>query len=140
MNREAARASLLKVHEPLRKTVTAFGVTFDLLQPPLGEFLQAQSLSADANGVGLVDPVPADGVATGDADAADESGMALKLLVQYAVVEGTNERLFTEEDLPQIKQWPYTAEFTTIQQAIVELAGLDLETAKADLANPTSVR
>ena len=147
--REDIRKSLFQQRKPKRETVQLFGVEFELLQPYLGDFVRLQAeLSSVAGddvdeGTALtlgVDELGDDNPKAEDTEADREvqSQMILKLLVQYAVVPGTDERIFTEEDMDTITQLPYTSEFMVVQAALLRLTSFDLDEAKVNMGNPTN--
>ncbi len=56
---------------------------------------------------------------------------ASDMIINYACVPGTNERVFDEADREMILNWPFTDEVINIQMAIAELTGVDMEAIEA---------
>ena len=101
---------LLLGHAPKlnRKTVTLFGCELELQQPTLRAILDAQSEE-------------------------DTKTRSISMIIDYAYVPGTNERLFEAADREMILNWPFNDELVTIQLAIAELTGVKVNAAEQEL-------
>lgn len=104
--RDSLRASLLgNAPKPLRKELMLFGKTIELQQPTLGAILDSQAVE-------------------------DMKMRAVDMIIQFAYVPGTNERIFEPADYDTIVDWPFGEELVDVQMAIAELTGVDIEDAE----------
>lgn len=117
LTRDQIRAELLgKKRKAKRKPLALWGVDIELKQASLGDILLAK-------------------------EEEDEHRQAVDMLVKYAVVPGTDERIFEPEDAPTILQWPFGEELLALQTAVAELTGVDLAAIEAELGgNPLKER
>lgn len=98
-------------HAPKSKVITLFGDKVEMRQPSIKSILDLT-------------------------DNDDEKYRSLKLLIEYAYVPGTDEKLFEPADLDVMLQWPASEDLVKVQQAIAELSRVDVEVAKEELRNP----
>ncbi len=90
------------------RRVTVFGIDMDLKQASLGEIL--------------------------DAEATDNVKISsVNLIIRYACVPGTNEKLFDDADRTMIENWPFNKDVLQLQEAIAELTGIDIEAMEQEL-------
>jgi hypothetical protein len=59
----------------------------------------------------------------------DRSEAFAKLIIAHCYVPGTNERVFSEEDVDVLKNMPFGKELNDIQGAINDLMGIDIAAA-----------
>ena len=111
--RNKLREKLLSSHQGEVKALNVFGVDIELRQPSLGDILSVK-------------------------DSATDEDRAAELVIQYAYVPGTDERIFEKADKANILNWPFGKDIQRLQRAVVELTGIDIEAAEKDLkADPS---
>lgn len=104
--RNALRAALLQAPVLKREAVKLNGVEFELLQPVIEE------------------------VMTMWADPSDNRRF-VKTLIALAVVPGTEIRVFEDTDEEVLANTPFSAEVTTLQEAVTRLmVGISVEQAE----------
>ncbi len=109
LTREQMRDKLLgHAPKPERISLKLFGTDLDLVQSTLGSILDIQDMP------------------TGKERAAF-------MIIQYACMPGTSERVFEEADQEVILNWPFGEDLTEVQEAIAELTGIDISDATEDL-------
>lgn len=106
--RDQMRSKLLKTHKPNSRLITLFGVEVELRQPKLSDVMRASETE----------------------DAAER---AADMIVRYAYVPGTDERVFEEQDKDTIMGWPFGGDFVELQKALTGLTGIDMGQAEAEL-------
>ncbi len=106
--RDEIRSALLSTHQPRSEKVTLFGQEIELRQPTLQDVMKAQ-------------------------DTSDPAERAADMIIQYAYVPGTDERIFDEGDRQTILRWPFGPEFTELQQAITRLTNVNLDEHEHEL-------
>jgi hypothetical protein len=98
LSRDAMRAQIFGA-KPESRTFSFFGVKLELRQPPMETMLEARQ-GAMQNAL-------------------------LMMLVRYAYVPDTDEHVFTEEDVDQLKKLPLSPDIQKALQACNELMGVD---------------
>lgn len=117
--RDNLRAKLLssQVQKPERRTIEFFGEQIDLVQPPLHVIMK---------------PTDPDKVKRPIDNTVD-------MLLDYACVPGTDERIYEEGDRAFLRSLPWGPDMVRVNRTIQELTGLgDLEQAKQELKDPLS--
>ncbi len=119
-SRDELRAALLasSIKEPKRATLEFFGQKIDLVQPPLSTIMKP------------VDP---------DKPPKTPLENSIDMLIDYACVPGTLERIYEEGDRKFLEGLPWGADMVRINRAVQSLTGLDLVTAEEELKNPLSL-
>ncbi|KKN66738.1 hypothetical protein LCGC14_0468490 [marine sediment metagenome] len=103
LTRDDLRGRLLGTKaKPKIEMVTLFGEDVELRQPSFGSMLDAREI-------------------------ADTKTRTIEMIVQYAFVPGTNERIFEDTDRDVILGWPFGEDVLEIQNAIARLSGIDIE-------------
>lgn len=110
LTREQIRDQLLG-HAPkaATKILTLFGIEVELRQPMLGAILDAQETESNRE-------------------------RSAAMIIQYAFVPGTDERVFEPADREMILKWPFNEDVIALQEAIIELSGVDIEGAEVELS------
>jgi hypothetical protein len=98
LDRDAMRAKIFAV-KPDTRTLNFFGVRLELRQPPIETMLTARQ--------------------------GNMQNALLMMLVNYAYAPGTDERVFTEEDVDALKGLPLSPDVQRVLQACNELMGVD---------------
>ena len=114
LTRDEIRAALVgKRHEGKTRPITLFGVDVELRQPTFKSIMEARTED-------------------------DQGRRAVDMIIKYAYVPGTDERIFEEGDVPMIEEWPFGEDLVNLQNAIVEMTGIDLavEEAAEELTDP----
>ena len=88
--------------KPRRTPITLFGQEIELQQPTLRAILEAQNID-------------------------DMKLRSTGMIIEYAYVPGTNERIFEPADREMILNWPFNNELVELQMAIAELTGISAE-------------
>lgn len=113
--RDDIRTAIFSGRHAKTLPVKAFGIDLEMRQPSLGDILDLQEL-----------PSAKERVVTS--------------LINYCYVPGTKEKVFDAADKDSILLLPYDDNFTAIQNAIVELTGIDIEDEKGNLEDaPISI-
>lgn len=102
--RDELRGKIFVEGKPRSKMITFFGAEIELRQPSVNELEKAQ------------------------AERGTESSMA-DILIQYAYVPGTDEKVFEIHDLASLKELPFGPDFATLTEAITELTQIDVKAA-----------
>ena len=103
LTRDDLRGRLLGTKaKPKIEMVTLFGEDVELRQPSFGSMLDAREI-------------------------ADTKTRTIEMIVQYAFVPGTDERIFEDTDRDVILGWPFGEDVLEIQNAIARLSGIDIE-------------
>jgi hypothetical protein len=66
-------------------------------------------------------------------DESDPAKRSAEMIIQYAVMPGTDENVFEDSDLTMILRWPFGEDMVRLNEAISELTGVDLEKAEEEL-------
>lgn len=90
------------------EVLTLFGVEVELRQPSIGAIMDAQEIK-------------------------DPARQAANMIIKFAYVPGTDEKVFEEGDVDSIIQWPFGEDLKHLQDAIGRLTSLDVEAAQEDL-------
>ena len=108
--RDELRKKLFKHKEFKSKIINVFDADIELRQPTIGEVLNAKDYDNNAEAIAGI-------------------------LINYAYVPGTNDRVFdkNDADLNEILSWPMTDWITTVQKAAVDLMNLNVEDAEKNL-------
>lgn len=106
--RDELRSKLLSSHKPKTELLTLFGVAVEFRQPTLDAILAAR-------------------------DNEDVKTRTVDMIIQYAYVPETNERVFEPADRDQILSWPFGEDMIKVQQAITILTGVDVGKAEKEL-------
>lgn len=99
--------------KPQVRTVTFFGEELEIRQPDLRTILSISSSSAENRQMAIVD-----------------------MIIAYAFVPGTNERVFEEPDKDSLLGLPFGNDYSELQKAISELTNVNVLT---DTATKNSV-
>jgi len=106
LTRQQIRDKLLgHAPKPNRVKLTLFGTDIELMQPTLRAILDVQEV-------------------------ADTKERSTGMIIDYACVPGTDERIFEPADKEMILGWPFTDEIVDMQMAIAKLTGVDIEEAE----------
>ncbi len=109
LTRQQIRDQLLgDAHKPKRELLTIFGIEIELQQPTLRGILDVQEIT-------------------------DTKERSAGMIIDYAYVPGSNERIFEPADREIILGWPFNDEIVKLQLAIAKLTGVDIEEAEAIL-------
>jgi len=109
LTRQQMRDALLgQRHKPKTKRITLFGIDVELQQASLGSILDVK----------ITD---------------DSKVSAINMIIKYACVPGTSERVFEAADRDMIEAWPFGDDVMALQDAIAELTGVDIEGAEQEL-------
>lgn len=108
--RDELRAKLLgsKV-KPKFELIQLFGSEIELRQPSFGDLMKVRDI---------------DDIAT----------RAVEMIIQYAYVPGTSERVFEDTDRNVILGWPFGEDLVRVNTAIAKLTGVDIELAEDELS------
>ncbi len=108
--RDKLRATLLgDAALPEFELITIFGGEIELRQPSWGAMMAARAVE-------------------------DDEQRAIGMVIEYAYVPGTNERVFEEGDKEKILQWPFGSAIMDLQMAIARLTGVDIASIEEELA------
>ncbi len=114
LTRDAIRAALVgSRQEGASRAIKLFGIDIELRQPTFKSIMEAR--------------IEGDGATR-----------AIDMIIKYAYVPGSEERIFEEGDIPQMEEWPFGPDLVAIQNAIVEMTGIDIavEEATEELKDP----
>ncbi len=64
---------------------------------------------------------------------ADTATRSVEMIVQYAFVPGTDERIFEAGDRETILNWPFGADLVKVNTSIANLTGIDIEAIEEEL-------
>ena len=102
------RQKILDAAKPKSIPVNLFGQEIELRQPTLKAILEAQEI-------------------------AENSSRTAHMIIEYAFVPGTNDRVFDETDTQLILDWPFGDDLIRVQKAITDLTGVDITAAEGEL-------
>lgn len=109
LTRDEIRARVLDTAKTVKsKLVEVFGTTIEMRQPSLRDIMKARETE-------------------------DTESLAAQMIVKYAVVPNTTEKVFTEEDIQTILDWPFGEDLQRVNEAISELTGIDIEEVETKL-------
>lgn len=90
--------------------IELFGTTIELRQPSMGTMFKAQQGASTAHS-------------------------AAQMLMAYAYVPGTDEKVFDEADIDEVINLPWGNDLVKVQSAIAELTGINKESLMAAVGN-----
>lgn len=96
VQRDALRAKLLATRAPAQKEITFFGETVEIRQPTLADVLKAQEADTVQSGI-------------------------VQMIINYAFVPGTQEKVFEPADGDQLLTLPFGQEFIDLSKALESL-------------------
>lgn len=99
LSRDAMRAKIFGT-KPKSKEIEFMGVKLELRQPDLGTIIDSRENKVD---------------------------QSIMVLLNYAYVPGTNDKVFEEADLEGIRELPFGDDMMRLSTAVAELTGADLE-------------
>ena len=99
--RDQLRSQIFSAAKPASKTFTFFGAEIELRQPTMGVIMEAQKIE-------------------------DRARAAALMVVRYAYVPGTEEKVFDEADVDTILSMPFGKDLRTLNETITELTGVDV--------------
>jgi len=106
LTRQQIRDQLLgHAPKPKRTPITLFGIKIELQQPTLRAILDVQEVE-------------------------DTKERSTGMIIDYAYVPGSNEKIFEPADREVILNWPFNNELVELQVAIAKLTGIDIEEAE----------
>ncbi len=109
--RDELRAKLLgNTVKPEFELITVFDTEIELRQPTFRDLMKVREI-------------------------ADTATRSVEMIVQYAFVPGTNERIFEEGDRERILNWPFGGDLVKVNAAIAKLTGIDIEAIEEELEN-----
>lgn len=103
MTRDEMRAAIFHNSKPKSTEFTFFGVMIELRQPPMKAVMEAQAIAAENRGMA-----------------------AAQMVVRYAYVPGTNDRVFEEADIDSILAMPFGKDLADLNVKIAELTNVDI--------------
>jgi len=106
--RNELRTKLLSSHKAKSVLINVFGAEVEIKQPTLASILAAQTVE-------------------------DEKTRSVDMIIEYAYVPGTNERVFEKADKAAILEWPFGEDLIAIQNAISAMTGVDITNAEEDM-------
>lgn len=98
--RDRIRSKTLASRQPLRKEVEFFGETIEIMQPILGDIVDISNEE-------------------------DRQAAIVEILVKYAVVPGTTEKVYETGDADNFKTMPFGADFSRVAKAFAELTDVN---------------
>jgi hypothetical protein len=105
-SRAELRATILKTRKPNSKVITFFEGQIELRQPILGDIIAAQ-------------------------ESEDRESAIIDILVKYAYVPGTDEKVFEDSDADVLKTQPFGKDFLALSKAFEELSEVNFLDKKA---------
>lgn len=105
-NRDLIRAAILKTRRPDRVIVSFFGEDIEIRQPILKDVLA-------------------------NADNPDKESAVIDMLIKYAYIPGTEERIFEEADAEALKSQPFGADFMAVNNAMEGLTKINPKPQKS---------
>ncbi len=105
--RDELRAAIMSSENTKRKRypLSFFGQEIELIQPSLGNI--QKYMDAANSGIKLTD-----------------------VLIDYAVIPGTDERIFEQADEASLKQLPFNDDLAQLSNLMAQLMGADVKTAE----------
>jgi len=86
---------------------------------------KAQSERIDYYGVEVEVRQTTVGTAMGFANIEDQAEVALRMIIAYVFIAGTNEPVFEEGDIDALREMPMNEDFQRLMDAINRLVGVD---------------
>lgn len=118
-SRADLRASIFssKNSTPKSLEVEFFGEPIEIRQPSVDSILNLkQAVEQDA----------------GDAAQVNRTAQMVNMIILYSYVPGTDEHVFEDGDLDQMRSMPFGEDFMRVQQAISKLTNVDLNVRSAE--------
>ena len=109
LTRDEIRAEILKKQRPKTAEITFNGIQLELRQPTMGEILDAQ-------------------------EETDRKRSITGMMVRYAFIPGTNERVFEMADLDVLMSMPFGDDFVKLNEAITKLTGVNVVEEEKNLS------
>jgi hypothetical protein len=109
MSRKDIREAILSA-KPKKEIITLFGQEVELRQPTMGGMFQTQEEGTTAQ-------------------------KSARMLVSYAFIPGTDERVFDPLDVDTIVGLPWGEDLIKAQEAISKLNGIDMKAVQAAAKN-----
>lgn len=103
-NRDEIRKAIFSNAKPKSLTFEFFGAEIELRQPPMSEVLATQASAGE-----------------------DRARASAEMVVRYAYVPGTDERVFDEADIDMIQRMPFGSDMANLNVKIGELTDIDLK-------------
>ncbi len=100
MSRNELRAQIFAAKELKREIITFFGAEIELRQPTLGDILTVR-------------------------DSDDRQAAVVGILMNYAYVPGSDEKVFEEGDAATILEMPWNSDFTKLNSALERLTDIN---------------
>lgn len=95
-SRDEIRAAILGA-KPLRKTINAFGIQVDIVQPPAGEVMQQR----------------------------DKEQVVAWMIINYCFVPGTDEKVFDAADVDGLMSVPFNQDYVDISKEITSMVNIE---------------
>ena len=102
MSRESLREKIFATKTLRSEKVDFFGAEIEIRQPTLGDILEAR-------------------------DNGDNQAAVIMLLVQYAYVPGSDEKVFMSEDADQLRALPFGPDFVRLNEAMESLTNVNFQ-------------
>ena len=109
LTRDEIRAKALQSQKPKSVECEFNGITVELRQPTVGEILDAQ-------------------------EETDRKRAITGMMVRYAYVPGTDERVFEMGDLDALMAMPFGEDYLNLNEAINKLTGINVNEAEKSLS------
>lgn len=94
--RDQIRAKILSTKQPKSKIIQFFGATIEIKQPVLDDIMKAR-------------------------DDEEQTARVVNILLMYAYVPGTSEKVFESGDKDSLLQMPFGGDFIAVTDALEEL-------------------
>lgn len=111
--RDDIRAKVFAKKDLKSKTLDFFGTQIELRQPKLSDILQAQQEAANQQEDGI-------------------SSAVVNILLQYAYVPGTSEKVFEEADKAALLELPFDENLIGVTEALEELTKVNFTKPSED--------
>lgn len=105
--RDELRAKILQTHQPKSKIVEFFGAEIELRQPLLDDVIKAR-------------------------ENPDRQSAVIDTLLGNAYVPGTNEKVFEDGDVADLRKKPFGADMIRVSRALEELSEVNFLDQKPD--------
>lgn len=106
--RDEIRSKVFKSKTPKRKRIMFFGNSIEIVQPLLGDVIDA---AKEGNG---------------------ERSAIITTLIKYAVIPGTETRIFDDSDEEGFNAMPFGEDFSRVMEAFQELTTVNFPAPKPD--------
>ena len=98
--RDLLRAQILASKTPKSKVITFFGGQIEIRQPKLSDILEARAET-------------------------DQNARVINILLMYAYVPGTSQKVFEEGDKAALLEMPFGGDFIAVTDALEELSSVN---------------